>query len=260
MPDLPDVLSLLDRRAHLLSALRAESRTKRELADVREVSRSTVDRAVRELESAGLVTRTGGQVSITLPGVLALQSHERHVAELAGIDDAFDMLPAYEPDLDVSPALFRDADIVLPNRHAPHRPVSALVEMLDGANEISLYATGIMPEYVAAYRDRVLDGASLTCICTERVLSELLTQYEGDLTDAAETGRVELYETDTALPFSLIIATDDDATAACLMLYRDHAVAGFIKNDAPDAVDWATHRFDDLLTDAKRVGPPVERH
>lgn len=260
MPDLPDVLSLLDRRTPILAALRTESRTKRELAEYLDVSRSTIDRAVRELESAGLVTRSGGEVSLTLPGVLALESHEQHAAELAGIDDAFDMLSSYEPDLEISPALFRDADIVAPNRHAPHRPVEALLSMLDGADEISLYATAIMPEYVQAYKESVLDGATLTCICTERVLSELLTQYENDLTTAAETGRVELHETETALPFSLILADCGNTTKACLMLYREHAVAGFIKNDAPDAVDWASHRFDDLLADAQPVSPRVEHH
>lgn len=130
--------------------------------------------------------------------------------------------------------------------------------MLEGAASIRLYATGIMPEYVGTYRDRVLEGSELDCICTERVLQELLDAYDDDLQEAMQTDRVTLHETAEALPFSIIIAEHETETRVCLMLYRDHAVAGFIRNDTPGAVAWATDRFASLKADAEQVGRPVD--
>lgn len=258
MPNFPDVLQLLARRAPLLDALRDGPLSKRDLASRRDVSRSTIDRAVRELESAGLVSRNQGAVELTLPGAMALESHQRHASELEGISEAYEMLATYEHDLAIAPAVFRDALIVPPDRHAPHRPVDALIEMLEGAEFIRLYATGIMPEYVETYRGRVMDGAELDLICTESVLQELLDEYDDDLDEAMETGRVTLHESTESLPFSIVVAEQEDQTRVCLMLYREHAVAGFIRNDAPDAVSWATNRFEALKADAEQVAPAVD--
>lgn len=261
MRETPDLLSLFTRRASVLETVRDIGPiSKRDLATHRDVSRSTIDRAVRELESAGLVRRAGGDVEITLPGSVALDAHIQHAARLRGVEAAYDMLATYEADLDLAPVLFEDATIVEPDRHAPHRPVSALVEMLEGTDKISLYATGIMPEYVEAYRDRVLDGATLELICTEDVLQELLSAYDQDLATAMETGRVHVNETSIALPFSLILTEQPDGqTDVCLMFYRDHAVAGFVRNDTPGAVDWGRDRFESLLADADSVDAPVSR-
>lgn len=258
MPDLPDLLQLLARRAPLLDVLRDGALSKRDLASRRDVSRSTIDRAVRELETAGLVTRDQGAIELTLPGAIALESHQRHASELDGIVESYEVLSTYDHDLEIAPAVFRDALIVPPDRHAPHRPVDALIEMLEGAESIRLYATGIMPEYVETYQSRVMDGTELDLICTEHVLQELLESYDDNLDEAMQTGRVTLHESAESLPFSIVIAEKEEQTRACLMLYREHAVAGFIRNDAPDAVSWATNRFEALKADAERVTPAVD--
>lgn len=257
MPDLPDVLPLLARRAPLLDALRDGPLSKRDLASRRDVSRSTIDRAVRELEAAGLVTRERGSVELTLPGAIALDCHERYVSELEGVDEAYEMLSSYDHDLDIAPAVFRDALVVPPDRHAPHRPVDALMEMLDDADSIRLYATAIMPEYVDAYRNRILDGTRLEAICTRYVFQELLETYDDALRDVMETGRVTLHETPESLPFSIVIAEQGDETRVCLMLYRDRTLAGFVRNDNPGAISWATDRFDALKENAERITSPM---
>ena len=260
MPDLPDVLSLLARRAPLLDALRDGPRSKRDLASRRDLSRSTIDRAVRDLEAAGLVTRDQGAVQLTMPGAVALDCHERYVSELEGLDEAYDMLSTYDHDLHIAPAVFRDALVVPPDRHAPHRPVDALIEMLDDADSVRLYATAIMPEYVDAYRDRVLQGTRLDAICTQYVFQELLETYDDALHDVMETGRVTLHESAESLPFSIVIAERGEETSVCLMLYRDRTLAGFVRNDNPGAVSWASERFEALKENAERVTSPMDQN
>jgi predicted transcriptional regulator len=76
-----DVRQLLSQRADALSRLLDADRTKNELTEELDVSRSTVDRAVRELESNGLVRREGGTVTATLSGRLAYDSYRRFCAE-----------------------------------------------------------------------------------------------------------------------------------------------------------------------------------
>ena len=259
MPDLPDAIPLLARRAPLLDALRDGPQSKRDLASRTDVSRSTIDRAVRDLETAGLVTRDSGAVELTLPGAIALDSHERYVSELEGVAEAYEILSTYDHDLDVAPAMFCGALVVPPDRHAPHRPVDALVEMLDDADSVGLYATAIMPEYVDAYRDRILGGTELDAICTRHVLQELLETYDDTLHEVMETGRVTLHESPESLPFSIVIAEQGDETRVCLMLYRDRGLAGFVRNDNPGAISWAAARFDALKANAEQVTPSMDR-
>jgi len=60
-----EVVELLARRATLLRLLRERPRLKRELAEELSVSRSTVDRAVRNLEATDYVARGGDRLAHT---------------------------------------------------------------------------------------------------------------------------------------------------------------------------------------------------
>lgn len=72
-----DVIEVLLRRHAVVERLSVQPTAKRDLVDGLDVSRSTVDRAIRETESVGLVERRDGGVSLTLCGRLAVAEFER---------------------------------------------------------------------------------------------------------------------------------------------------------------------------------------
>lgn len=253
MTSVPDVARLVARRSSILAALRHTARTKRDLASSLDSSRSTVDRAIRELEQAGLVERTDGALALTLPGVLALESHERHTAELAGIEDVQRRLETLPADLDVPPALFRDPTVDAPNRHAPQRPTDPLAHLLEDATHVKHYATGIRPEYGDTYWDVVFDDGRLDVVATNEVVTESIRANQDILQEALATNGFTLAETDESRPYSIVIGDDRDV---CVLLYEDHSLQMVIRNDTPGTIHWALETFESLSADATPVANP----
>lgn len=85
-----DTSEVLLRRSAVVERLSVQPTAKRELVDRLDVSRSTVDRAVREIESAGLAECRDGGVGLTLCGRLATAEFERFGTRLGDCcgDDA----------------------------------------------------------------------------------------------------------------------------------------------------------------------------
>lgn len=249
MPSVTDMARLVAQRTSIMAALRGPVRSKRDLASELDVSRSTVDRGVRELEAAGLIERIDGGLALTLPGRLVLDSYETHTDELAGIEQADDVLAEFSRDLDLPAALFRNPTVDTPNRHAPHRPSSTLRDLLADATDVKHYATGIRPEYSDHYWGIVEDG-HLDVVATPEVVAESLQENRDTLTNAFESGNFTLAETTESRPYSVVIADDRDV---CVLLYDDHALQVVVRNDNPDTVDWALEQFDTIRSAATNV-------
>ncbi|WP_157744195.1 hypothetical protein [Halopenitus persicus] len=64
--------SILLRRMKILGSLRGNPKTKCALVDSLDTSRSTIDRATRELETASMVEYVGGKFAVTTSGELVL--------------------------------------------------------------------------------------------------------------------------------------------------------------------------------------------
>lgn len=236
----PDrVIETIARRADLFAALQDGPRRKRDLVAELPVSRSTVDRAIRELETAGLLRRHQGRVTLTLAGDLALAEYQMFREGLDGVSEAWPILDPVGPDTDLILDLFRGAEMVGVRRHAPHRPVQALKEFLTGADRIRGVASAVLPDYVDVYSRQILqEGTEVDLVVSKPVLETLLAEYRSDLEAALETGRLHLREAGTSPPFSTIVA-DSRVPVVGVVVYGDSGTNGFIRNDSREAVTWA---------------------
>ena len=72
-----DTIELLLQRNDVFEQLSTQPTPKRDLAEGLDVSRSTIDRALREIESAGLAERCNDGVTLTLCGRLVVEEFER---------------------------------------------------------------------------------------------------------------------------------------------------------------------------------------
>lgn len=233
------LIEAVSRRADLLSALRERPLEKSRLAAELPVSRSTVDRAVRRLESFGLVTRDRGAVSLTLGGRLALSEFEEFRAGIEGLMDATGVLAPVPPDSGMDLALFRDATVVSSHRYAPHQPVQEMQRLLTDAGSIRGVASAVLPEYVDLYSDQILEqGTDVELVVPDLVLETLVTDYWEELAASLETGRLDLKEVGVQPPFSAIIARHDDPELG-VVIYAESGTAGVIRNAAPEAIEWA---------------------
>lgn len=246
------IVESLARREAFLAALREGPKSKRELEEALPVSRSTVDRAVRDLESAGLVERGDGSVRVTLSGRLVHETYEDFAAGIRGLVRARRVVEPVPPGVDLDLSVFKEAAVVGSSRHAPHEPVEALKAFLADASEIRGVATAVLPEYVDLYRQLIIEEeTTVDLVVSSPVLETLIAEYRTPLERSLATGRLSLYETMESPPFSTIIADDGDPEVA-LVVYGESGTSGFVRNDDPDALDWARGWIDEWID---RAGP-----
>lgn len=246
-PDTDRVETLLSRRHQLLERLRSGPVTKPSLVEELPVSRSTVDRAVRELEELSLVERAQDGVSLTLSGRLALDSYDQFREEVEAVALTAEALSGLDENVTFDPVLLHDATVVGPVPHEPNRPGEHLLELIEEADHVYTYSTAFIPDLADAYYDSIVsDGMEAEVILTGEVIDRIVRDRSEDVEEALDHG-LELYraEADDA-PYSLLLATTPSGPTVGVLVNGENGISGFIRTQAPEAVQWARSRLDDV--------------
>lgn len=252
-----DFLALMARRGDLLRLLGARPREKLELEAELDVSRSTIDRAIRDLEARDFVTRTPDGYRQTLSGRLALAEYDRFTGRIQGICESSTVLASLARETDVDLAMLEDATVARADRTSPHRPLEELYGLVEVADSVTGFAPAIHPQQVETYRTRIEEhGMTADLVVTDGVVERLLADYADAFATVVETDDVRLRVTAEELAYSLTIAETPDGPVAAIMVYADDGIRGCIHNDEPAAIRWARDRFERVAADATAVGEP----
>lgn len=252
-----DIASVLATRHDVLRAVGDEGARKNELTDALDVSRSTVDRAVRELEEADLLAREAGRCRRTLAGNLALAEYDGYRRRLDGIVDGRELLAVLPPDARFDARVLADADIRVTEAHAPYESVSPVSDLIERATRTRTVASGVIPQQVETYRRAILeDGLEAQFVVTDRVIEHVIETYDDALSEALATGRVEFRLTDEPMPYSVVVAETPDGTRVGVLVYGDAGVRGTVRNDDPAAVAWGLDLFERFWERAAPLSPP----
>lgn len=245
MVDVHGLLEVVGRRHELVAALEGGPATKPELVEAVGVSRSTVDRAVRELESRGVVERRNGAYRLTLFGVMVLEEFEAFRDRLAGLHRAEPLLASLPRDAPLESVALADAEVVTAARTEPYRPVDRHFELVGRADQTDVIGTALSPQYVSTYRERVVDGGMrLRAALPEDVMARLVTEYDDQLGEMLATGRVRLRELPEPPPFSLAVVRAPESTHLGVLVYGPDGVKGYVRNDSPAAIAWGRTCFE----------------
>jgi predicted transcriptional regulator len=240
--DVGDVIETVGRRADVLRRVGPEGLRKRDLVADLSVSRSTVDRAVRELADAELIRRSDDGYVRTLAGDLALREYDRLTGRIDGVVEATDVLDPLDADAPFDARLLDGATVVPAVAPSPRRPLRHLTDLVERSSHVVAFAPAVFPAQVDAYRDRTLDG-SLTArvVVTAEVVERLVSTYRADFLSILETGRLSIRR-HTALPsYSLTVGETPEGPELGIVTYSDNRICGFVGNDDPAAVEWARH-------------------
>ncbi|WP_459191749.1 helix-turn-helix transcriptional regulator [Halosimplex sp. J119] len=172
-----ELVDLLRRRRGLVAALREDAREKRDLVREQDLPRSTLDRAVRELEAADLVEYADGTYALTALG-------EHLVDEFDSFVERTELAVALEPFLRwTSPESFdldlrslADADLWTPEPGDPWAMVNRHVHALEHADHVR----GVLPlvglHAVETAHERIIeDGADHQFVVDPGVAERLRT-------------------------------------------------------------------------------------
>lgn len=212
-PDVADeaVRTLLERR-EFVDALLDAPKDKRTLVAETDVSRSTVSRALRDLEAHQLVERANGEYRPTAYGEL-LASEFASLLETASFAwearDVLEQLPRGELGFDLS--RLADADITTPTTANPTAPMDRVVELKREATRVRSLASGRSPGALDAHREAAEAGDhEFESVCSTDLVAWLLEDADrrDALADLLESGNVAVYACDEAIPVPVGITED----------------------------------------------------
>lgn len=247
------------KRYEFLAALRSEPMAKPDLVDATGTSRSTVDRAVAELEEHGLVTRENGLYRATYTGRSVAATFRRYRDRLADLERAHAVVGALPPDAEVDPAVLADADVLPSEPHAFGYPIRRTVDLIRDADRVRGVGSAVTPQYVEALHAGVREGdLSLELVLTPPVCDTVSEAHREEFAALLDADRAALYRVDEAPAYVLWSATTAGETTTCIVVYTDAGVEGVVVNDTDAATEWAAEVFERYRERGTRLeGLPV---
>ncbi len=245
------------KRADFLECLHGERKRIRDIVEELDYSRSTVNRAVKELETRGFIERTDGTFTTTATGIMAVREYREYVQRSGSILQAEPVLSTLESTSPLGREAVVSGEFSPVDGPHPTAQIERVSEAISTSDSIRVLLPALPdPQLLDRLEARVLDsGASAKLL----VGSSLLDSLDGDSArairgvDDQETGHVRAGATP---PFAVILADradapGDDGRAAVLVVTFDEggAVHGIVENHAPSALDWGREAFADYWSE-----------
>ena len=245
MPVVTKILPLFARREQLLEQLHGGTRSKTTLAETLDISRSTVDRSVRTLTTAGMVKRQQGGYGFTLTGRLLYEEFRSFSERAESLATAQRLLSSLPADTELPPEVIVGSTVTYPESTAPYRPMERHVEMIRRADEVDLLATTVAPRFIDAYREQVLNGElTLRAGLSPSVAERVATNHGETAREMIAAGGLTLRELDQRPPFSFTLSRVGDTEYLSLLVYGTEGLNGYLVNERPEAVAFATELFE----------------
>lgn len=256
-----ETISLVTKREPILRAVGVDGLGKRELVEQLLVSRSTVDRGIRELESAGLLARSAEGYRRTLLGELLLSEYDQFAAQTEALLAGEELLADLPPESDLDPVVFEDATIVTASQHAPHQPISAFCSLIKAARWTQTVFPAVFPQVLDQWVelcDEEMIRADI--VLTEPVVSTLVGSYADSLQQLLAEPRFALHQVEAGATYGLVVAeSESTATAGIVVMDERGGARAFIETDSDAAVTWVRDRINDhLMQSTPLSSPPAE--
>ena len=249
-----EIVDVLRKRREILACLLDDPRDKSTLVDELDIPRSTLDRAVRELESVRVVTYSDGEYVVTGLGERLTRDFFRFVdrAELAlELEPFLRWAPSEEFELDIR--WLADAELLGPTDADPYAMINRHMQRLKEMD----YVRGMLPvtglhAHEAAHESIVENGAEGKLI-VEPDVAEVLTSKApfADLTEEMlATDRFELFVCDDSIPYFVGVFDDDIVQIG---VDENGEPRAMIEADHPEVRTWAVETLNEYERRAERL-------
>lgn len=252
--DVQDVIETVVKRAAFLDRLAAGPTAKRDLRDDLDVSRSTVYKAIRELEDAGIAEQTEEGCRLTLFGRLVVEQYWTFAEAVDDIEPHASLLGVLPPDCPMITGVLVGAEIILTEQHAPYRPVGRIEDVVRNADSVTAMTPVVVPQYVDLFREQIVERDTTAELVLESPVVEYLRSDHGErFAETLETGRLAVWETSETIPFGIVASLDE---IAVLVYTENGELAGILVNDTDAALDWGREMFGRFRARTDRLVSP----
>lgn len=248
------LLETVRRRAAVIERLSDTPRDKRELTDQLDVSRQTVDRALRELESAAIAERTDKKYRLTLFGTLAYREFSALLERFERLCLTRDLLVHLPTDTQFDVDVLVGAEVVYSGHPMPHEPIRELERLVEDADRLVGYSPISFPQYVSLFHRQITEtDTEIELFLDVSLVTQLWESYCQQLREALSSPNFSLCQLSEPLCPNMGLVLLDESTVWIGVYDEDGNVRGAITTDADPAVAWARERLDDCRTDAREV-------
>lgn len=246
------------KRADALATLREGPLERSELMSELDVSRTTIHRIVRGLESRKLLTQDGSKFRLTSFGQTVadeVTSYRRRVTAAQRLQPFLETLTNQSVDVDVG--LFEEAVLTETKPTNPYAPVARFMELLRESETLYGFdTTTIAPIYVEDIRSEIFGGMETDVVYLSAVVDEMFDAYPEAIASAVESGQLTL-STHDELPFGLAIFDDRVGLGG----YDETGMlSAFVDTDAQEAREWAETLYRQYRDEAEDLNvSPTDR-
>jgi len=210
--DISEIRDTVVRRIEFLDSLEKEPKDKRTLATESDCSRTTIDRAIRELEAMELVAYRDGRHHLTQLGQLVAEEYrefEDCLRRLIRLKPFIQWLPL--DDFPVDLECLEDAEIFVSDPSNPYAAANRHADVMASAETFSALLPAVGLNQIEAARQSVIDGTQEQHVIIERAVADTLQSephYKEILDDLLDSGRVEIAVYDGDIPYFLGLYDD----------------------------------------------------
>ena len=241
---------LVGDRAAFLERLDDAPAEKRTLVEELDASRSTVDRAVRQLTEAGLVERGTNGYEVTPMGRAAKAERRRHAETQRAIRDAADILAPLSAETEVPPALFDGG------APATDETFRRLARELRVATDCRAVLPAVPDtRLIRLLHARVRHGdLTADVVVGATVADRLRREFPAVTADLLRADGCTLVAGD--VPAYGLLLTGEVDERATLFTTDDGGFVGSVANDGAAAVAWGAARYRECADAATPIADP----
>ncbi len=254
-----EVMGLVAARLDILECARTPH-DKRDLVDDLAVSRSTVDRAIRELEIVGLVAWMSDGYVTTTPARRAVDQYRATVEAVADVLAAREVLAVLSPDSPLQSTLLTDSTVEYAADAPPYHLPEGVRDRIVAADRVRLYLPVLAtPQLLDCCQQQVIHGELTLDLLTDSSLYQTLSaEFPGPLSSIAGndhcTALVADTPPDSRPPFGLLLAETERTTTVSVITYGEQrTIHGTIHNCSAAAVRWAKEWYESVYEGAADV-------
>lgn len=252
-------LDALDAREPFVECLADGTMWKRDLQDELGVSRSTVYKAIRELEAVGLVERRAEGYGLSVVGRRLFEQRTAFHERADAIYQSAPLLADLRPGVDVPSALLVDGEVVSAERFAPNRPVHVIGTLVGETTSLRGLSPVVIPKYVEIFHDELVSNDLQAELLLEApVVDHLLAEYSRPFDEAIEAGDLIVHRTNETLPYGMLLLEGPTRRIVFIAYGPSGDLRGLIVNETPEAFEWGETEWQRHLSSAEPTGRATE--
>lgn len=244
------------KRYEIVASLTEGAKTKPELVEELDHSRSTINRAIDELLDVGCVEPTetaGRRFGLTVSGKIAFQLHREYRIDTNRLKTNSDLLNAIPSGEPLDKAFLSDAE-VHSSAHTPDTAIRPGIELLKESDKMIGTAPVVQQGYFEALSEKLHEGDFELELVIESDLHDTIKQNYGKEFDVlADFDAVEVYVTAELPPYALWLTESPHSVDVGITIYDEGGVKGTIVNDTDSAISWVRGQYAQYRESSSRI-------